>query len=250
MAKARNIYGPRTVGDVSEIEVTYKYPETAAVFMEVLRGVGLNSRLSGPTSVVVWVPPLTAEERRQFDARDEDELIKRLSAEAQSISAQRRAREYVARRPGDNQRYRFRAPSLEVAREHARRHLGPSATAEPVETDESRDPGTRRTSKRAKRPSKRAKRPSVKRKRGASKPSVKRDRGREFLVTVASRGRRHQIGGIDRFRDGTFVTWVELAPGSHGYFDSFEDAVDGVVNMGWGGLKRGDRVSVRDITNQ
>ena len=138
MAKARNIYGPRTVGDVSEIEVTYKYPETAAVFMEVLRGVGLNSRLSGPTSVVVWVPPLTAEERRQFDARDEDELIKRLSAEAQSISAQRRAREYVARRPGDNQRYRFRAPSLEVAREHARRHLGPSATAEPVETDESR----------------------------------------------------------------------------------------------------------------
>lgn len=116
----------RTIGRVDEIEVKYDHPETAKILVELLRDLGFRSRPGRRGSdVIAFVPPLTAEERRIFNVRDEFELVKQLGERA-AVIASKSAREYVAWLPGNSRPWRFRAHSLEAARAHARRHLGPT----------------------------------------------------------------------------------------------------------------------------
>lgn len=133
----------RIVGDLpSELEVTFDQPETTRAFAALVRRHGYQARAgSRPTDVIVFIPPLTAEERRRFGVDSERGLVARLRKQAVE-ETNAHAREYVARRPGDPRAYRFRALSLEAARAHARKHLGAGATVE-QSSSRSRDPGSR-----------------------------------------------------------------------------------------------------------
>ena len=114
---------------LESFRVSYQRPATAARLIELLREAGFSASRVGPLEVEVWIPPLTHDEREQFGVRNEDELMRKMSARAIADTDRAMQREFVAWRPGDDRRYRFRHTSLEGARKHARTHLGPNAEA-------------------------------------------------------------------------------------------------------------------------
>lgn len=134
----------RLVGEFPmERGLTFKRAATAEAYAALLEKNGYRHRRGDSAlQVIAWIPPLTFAEQRKFGVRDEDDLVEKFSDEAVRITLL----DFVATRPGDPKRYPFRASSLEHAREHARKHLGPDASAEPARA--TRDPARKRRRRR------------------------------------------------------------------------------------------------------
>lgn len=71
------------MGQVPEmLKVSFPRPRAAAWFGQVMRHLGFQAHEENPTTIVVFVPPLTAEEQRAFGVRDEYALVDMISTRA------------------------------------------------------------------------------------------------------------------------------------------------------------------------